>query len=149
VIGAPAWMAVDNATGAIAGTPPAPGQVSVFLLARNSAGVSGPALLTVSIAAAAGTPVITSSRTGNGTVGVPFIALPVLADPAATSFSAVGLPPGLVLEKIDATNWAIRGTPTTSGPFVAQVWGINAAGIGAAAEIKFQIATSITFGSSN
>jgi len=149
VIGAPAWMAVDNATGAIAGTPPAPGQVSVFLLARNSAGVSGPALLTVSIAAAAGTPVITSSRTGNGTVGVPFIALPVLADPAATSFSAVGLPPGLVLEKIDATNWAIRGTPTTSGPFVAQVWGINAAGIGAAAEVKFQIATSITFGSSN
>lgn len=148
VVGAPAWMTVNNSTGAIAGTPLVPGSVTVFLIARNSAGASSPRLLSISVAAAAGTPLITSSRTAAGTVGAGFAPYTVAASPAATSFIAVGLPPGLALTSSGAPAvWSITGTPTASGRFPVALAGTNAAGVGASVVIEITIAPSITFGS--
>ncbi len=148
LVGAPAWMTINNTSGAVAGTPTVPGTISIFLLARNSAGLSAPRLLTITIAAAAGTPLITSSRTASGTVNSPIAAYTVSASPAATSFIAVGLPPGLTLGSSGTPAvWTISGTPTASGRFPVAIAGTNAAGVGASVVVEFNIATSITFGS--
>ena len=140
--GAPAWM-LKTETGVINGTPTAPNSFSVSALARNSAGVSAPFALTVNVAPAKDTPVIVSSQTASGTVGVPFDNYTARSDPAATSYLASGLPPGLSL---NGTTGAITGTPTASGTFVVSVSGTNAKGQGGAVKVTLTIAPSITFG---
>ena len=141
VVGAPAWMSLNTSTGALAGTPTAPGSLIVFLLAANSAGMSGPQMFTVNIAPAANTPLITSSRTAAGTVGTAFVGYTITASPAATSFVATDLPPGLTLVGAN-----ISGTPSKSGPFPVTVFATNANGVGAPVVVLFTIAPNITFG---
>ena len=141
--GAPAWMLLKTETGVINGTPTAPTSFSVSALARNSAGVSAPFALTVNVAPAKDTPVIVSSQTASGTVGAPFVNYTARSDPAATSYLASGLPPGLSL---NGTTGAITGTPTASGTFVVSVSGTNAKGQGGAVKVTLTIAPSITFG---
>ena len=136
-------MLLKTETGVINGTPTAPNSFSVSALARNSAGVSAPFALTVNVAPAKDTPVIVSSQTASGTVGVPFDNYTARSDPAATSYLASGLPPGLSL---NGTTGAITGTPTASGTFVVSVSGTNAKGQGGAVKVTLTIAPSITFG---
>ncbi len=143
VFGAPAWMTLNTTTGAIAGTPTTPGLLPVFLLARNTAGASAPKLFTLAIAPSANTPLITSSRGTSGTVGTGFAAYTITAAPAATSFVAVGLPPGLSL---NGSTGVITGTPTASGVYPVGIYGSNASGQGAATVVVFTIEASVTFG---
>jgi hypothetical protein len=146
VVGAPAWMVTNTLSGEISGTPTAPGTVVVLLIATNSAGASSPKILTISVAPAANTPVITSSRTPSGKVGVAFPAYTITATPAApavTAFLATGLPPGLSL---DSTTGIISGTPTKSGDFPVTVSARNSNGVGAPTVIVVSIAANITFG---
>ncbi len=143
VIGAPAWMTVNSATGAIAGTPTAPTSLALLLRATNSAGTSAPGLFTVNIAAAPNTPLIGSSRTLTGKVGTLFTTYTVTATPAATSFLAIGLPLGLSL---NSATGDVTGTPTSSGTYIVKISGTNANGVGASVDVIFDIAASISFG---
>ncbi|MCE2862589.1 MAG: putative Ig domain-containing protein [Opitutaceae bacterium] len=141
--GAPAWMLLNTTTGVITGTPTAPGSFAVSAVARNAAGVSAPFPMTVNVAPAANTPVITSSQTASGTVGVPFVKYTIASNPQATSYLATGLPPGLSL---NGTLGEITGTPTASGTFPVSISGTNSNGQGATVKVTITISPSITFG---
>jgi hypothetical protein len=141
--GAPAWMLLNTTTGVITGTPTSPGSFAVSAVARNAAGVSAPFPMTVNVAPAANTPVITSSQTASGTVGVPFVKYTIASNPQATSYLATGLPPGLSLS---GTLGEITGTPTASGTFPVSIFGTNANGQGATVKVTITISPSITFG---
>ncbi|MEY4688203.1 MAG: hypothetical protein RIR76_2226, partial [Verrucomicrobiota bacterium] len=143
LIGAPAWMLLNTATGVVSGTPTAPGSIAVSAIARNAAGVSAPFPLTVNVAPAAGTPVIVSSQTASGTVGVAFVKYTIASDPPALSYLAAGLPPGLALAGVTGE---ITGTPTASGTFPVSISGTNAKGQGGTVKVTITIAPSITFG---
>ena len=142
VVAAPAWLALDTATGAMTGVPTAPGPVSVQLTATNAADTSSPATLELFISPAANTPVITSTRTATGTIGVAFSYTPVAA-PVATSYLASGLPGGLGL---NSATGAIGGTPNISGTFKVILTPANANGIGAPVTIVITILPNVTFG---
>ncbi len=144
VLGAPAWLTLNSTTGALTGTPTVPGQVQVQLIARNTAGASLPVALTINVAAAANTPVITSTRTSAGTTGAAFAGYQIEAtNTPIASYLAVGLPPGLTL---NTATGAITGTPTSSGVYPVVVSAANANGVGAAVVVTFTIARSVTFG---
>jgi hypothetical protein len=142
VVAAPAWLALDTATGAMTGVPTAPGPVSVQLTATNAADTSSPATLELFISPAANTPVITSTRTATGTIGVAFSYTPVAA-PVATSYLASGLPGGLGL---NSATGVIGGTPNISGTFKVILTPANANGIGAPVTIVITILPNVTFG---
>ncbi len=143
VIGAPAWMTVNSATGVIAGTPTTPGSLIVFFLAGNSAGMSSPRIVTFNFAAAPNTPLITSSHTAAGTVGAAFSGYTLTATNTPTGYLALGLPPGLTL---NPTTGAITGTPTSSGTYPVTVSASNATGPGTPITVTFTIARSVSFG---
>ena len=142
VVAAPAWLALDTTTGAMTGVPTAPGPLTVQMTATNAADTSSPATLDLFISPAANTPVITSSRTATGTIGVAFSYTPVAA-PAATSYLASGLPGGLGL---NSATGAIGGTPNISGAFKVILTPANANGIGAPVTIVITILPNVTFG---
>ena len=139
VLGAPVWMTVNGATGAITGVPTAPGDVTVQLVASNAIGSSSQVPLAVTIYPAANTPVITSPRTLPGTVGVAFTYTPTTL-PAATGFVALGLPGGL---SINATTGVISGTPTNSNvlniPCRVIITPSNGNGVGAPVTLQINI----------
>ena len=140
VSGGPAWLALNNTTGALTGVPNAPGPFTVQVTASNVAGTSIPAIVGVLISPAVGTPVITSTRTATGTVGSPFSYTPV-ADPAATSYVASGIPGGL---RFNSISGVIDGAPNISGSFKVILTPINAIGIGAPVTIDITIERNAT-----
>jgi len=119
----PAGLVLNATTGVITGTPTATGTTVVTLTATNGTG-SGSTTLTITIAAAAVAPIITSPTTAPATVGAPFTYTST-ATGAPTSYSATGLPTGLVL---NAGTGAITGTPTATGTFVVALTATNASG---------------------
>lgn len=137
---APAWMTVNTVGGLLSGTPTAPGTVAIRLAASNSAGSSNYVTLTITIAAAANTPVVTSSQTANGRVGQAF-SYDLVATLTPTSYLASGLPPGLTF---DTATGQIRGTPTTSGTFSVTVSGVNASGQGQPVTLTITILPSLS-----
>ena len=140
VLDTPVWMTLDPKTGLLAGTPTAPGKIKVQRIAKNSAGASTARELTIAIAAAPDTPVVTGLRDISGTVGQALVAFQVAATPTASSFIATSLPPGLKM----SAGGAITGTPTASGTFKIMLSGVNAKGIGTPVEITFTIAQSFS-----
>jgi hypothetical protein len=125
--GLPAGLSVNTTTGLISGTPTAAGSFNVTISATNSAG-TGSATLALTIAQTQQPPVITSSLTGSGTVGVAFN-YQITASNNPTSFNATGLPAGL---SVNTTTGLISGTPTTAGTFNVMISATNAAGTGTA-----------------
>ena len=139
VLGAPAWMTVNGQSGAIGGTPTTPGTFVVLLVASNSAGASNPAPLTLLIAAAANTPVVTSTRNASGTMSSAF-SYTIQASNTPTSYFASGLPAGLTL---NSTTGAITGTPSASGTYQVTISGNNANGAGQPVILTLTIAPNL------
>src|SRR5947208_3561264 len=88
--GLPAGLTVNTTTGLISGTPTTAGTYTVTISATNSGG-TGSATLTLTIKPA--TPVITSSLTATGQVGIAF-SYQITATNNPTSFNATGLAAG-------------------------------------------------------
>jgi uncharacterized repeat protein (TIGR03803 family) len=124
--GLPAGLTVSTATGLISGTPTAAGTKSVTLSATNAGG-TGTAVLTLTIAAPS-KPVITSSLTATGQLGVAF-SYQITASNVPTSFGATGLPAGLT---VNTTTGLISGTPTAAGTKSVTLSATNAGGTGTA-----------------
>jgi hypothetical protein len=127
LLNAPLWMTFNGATGLVSGTPTAPGTIQIAVAAANAAGTGSAKTVTVAVAPALNTPVITSSHSAFGTVGTAFGGYQITAAPAATTYSATGLPGGLTL---NAATGAISGTPTISGTFQVTLTASNANGAG-------------------
>ncbi|MBI2513889.1 MAG: immunoglobulin domain-containing protein [Opitutae bacterium] len=136
---APAWLSVNTGTGLLSGTPPGPGTIALRVGASNAGGSSTMVNVTVSIAAAPNTPVVTSSRSASGRVGQAF-SYDITASLTPTSYVVSGLPAGLT---VDTSNGQIRGTPTASGTFNVVVSGVNANGQGQPITIQVTISPSV------
>ncbi len=120
ISGAPAWLTVNSASGALSGEPTEPGVIQVTLVAANGAFASTPVMLTIDVAAADGAPIIVSSRATSGAVNGPLtyqIASNVPL-PNAITYAAQGLPSGLAL---NAATGAITGSPLASGTFLVRL----------------------------
>ena len=102
---------LDKTSGKISGKPSKHGEFEVTLTASNEDAVSNDFTLTLSVSPKAA-PIITSSRTVKGTTNGDF-GYEILAK-GATSFTAKGLPEGLMLDK---TSGKISGKPSKYGEF--------------------------------
>jgi Putative Ig domain len=127
--GLPAGLSVNTSTGVISGTPAAGTDAgspyNVTISATNSGG-TGSATLTLTINPAK--PVITSSLTATGQVGIAF-SYQITATNNPTSYNATGLPAGL---SVNTSTGLISGTPATAGTYTVTISATNAGGTGSA-----------------
>ena len=148
----PPGLSLNPATGVISGVPQAAGTFLVPISAANAAG-TGNAILTIQIPLAA--PVPQGALTVSGAVNSSFSYTVGLVNssqsyesyyylfystavPDAPAFAAVGLPPGLSLNR---TTGQITGTPAQAGSFPVTLSASNRAGSGTAV-VTFVIAAT-------
>jgi uncharacterized repeat protein (TIGR03803 family) len=124
--GLPPGLSVDPSLGIISGTPTATGSFSATISAINLGG-TGSAPLSI-ILQAPPQPMVSSTLSATGTGDFPF-SYQILGTENPTSFSAMGLPSGLVL---DSTTGLITGNPLVAGSFSATIDAINLGGTGSA-----------------
>ncbi|HWX21832.1 MAG TPA: putative Ig domain-containing protein [Candidatus Binatia bacterium] len=109
------------ANGVISGTPSIAGSCNILLVGTNASGAGyGNLALTVKLPL----PVFTSSATADGVVNTPFL-YTLQAANVSTSFSAINLPPGFVLNSLTG---AITNTPTSAGTNTVIVIANNSTG---------------------
>jgi large repetitive protein len=133
----PGNLSLNSATGQITGTPTSASAtpINVGLSATTSAGQTGTATLILTINAP--TPIITSAASEPAMVGTPFN-YTITANPAAASFGAASLPPGLSL-----VGAVISGTPTASGTFPITLSAINSTGQTGTATLVLTISPAV------
>jgi len=114
-----------NADGVISGTPAAIGTVEFTVKATNNVG-SNTKKLTITIAAEATSPVITTTTLPNGAIGTAYNATLTATGtaPITWTIETGNLPNGLTLN----TNGIISGTPAAEGAFTFTVKATNGAG---------------------
>ena len=118
--GGAAASAIVSSTQAVTTVPEGAETGPITLVSQNGS-VSTATGFTVTLPAA---PVITSALTASGAAGSAF-SYQITASNSPTSFSADGLPEGLVL---DSTTGAITGTPLQSGTFTVTLDATNDTG---------------------
>jgi PKD repeat protein len=121
--GLPAGLSINTSTGVISGTATAAGTSNVTISATNAGG-TGNATLVLTISPPV--PVISSSLTASGTVGVAFT-YTITATNSPTSYGAAGLPAGL---SVNTSTGIISGTPTATGTSSVTISATNAGGTG-------------------
>lgn len=131
----PDFLEVDTTTGHVGGTPFAPGTFRFIASAFNEAGQGFPVTVTINVAAAPGTPVITPMTAPAARVGEPF-SLQLSANQNPDFFDADSLPYGL---NLDPETGLITGTPLVPGVTEISVWAVNSTGIGGARIITLDI----------
>ena len=109
-----------SAAGILSGTPTTAGTYPVTVTASN--GTAPNATQTFSITIAQPPPTIISAPPPNGTLGVAYSF--AYSSTGSPTFSATGLPPGLILSSAGV----ISGTPTTLGTFTGTVTASNGTG---------------------
>jgi autotransporter-associated beta strand protein len=111
--------------GLITGTPTTAGPLNVALSVSNAAGVTGSGNLLITVAAApTSAPVITSSPSASGNVGVAF-SYQITASNTPRSYAAANLPTGL---NLNTATGLISGIPTTVGDTTVTLTAENPAG---------------------
>jgi PKD repeat protein len=133
----PPGLAIDPATGVISGVPTQAGEYSseLFSCVGFAPGIVaiGTAVVTFYVTdpvlpLPAAAPVVNSAAGAKGSVGSQF-SYSIKAAPAATTYSATGVPPGLNLNPVSGS---ISGFPTVDGNYPVVVSASNAAGTGSA-----------------
>ena len=119
----PAGLTLNATSGAITGTPAAAGNATVTLSVSNTAGTANQVL---SFTILPPVPVINSTNTSHGKIGLPY-SHQVAATPTPTRYTASGLPPGLTL---NTTTGLISGIPALLGTYTLRISAINANGTG-------------------
>ena len=122
--GLPTGLTLDSPNGIISGTPLAVGTSTVMLGATNANG-TGTGTLTLSVTLPP-PPVITSATSVTALLGTSFSYV-ILATNIPSSFTAVGLPAGLI-----TSNGNISGTPSALGVSSVSLTATNAGGTGSA-----------------
>jgi autotransporter-associated beta strand protein len=114
-----------NTGGLITGTPTTAGPLNVALSVSNAAGVTGSGNLLITVAAApTSAPVITSSPSASGNVGLAF-SYQIAASNTPRSYAAANLPAGL---NLNTTTGLISGFPTAVGDTTVTLTAENPAG---------------------
>ena len=139
--GLPDGVALNAATGLIAGTPAATGTFTVLLNATNDVGTSAPRTLALTIRASLAAPQITSTNAAAATANAPF-SYQIRGTNTPTSYDATDRPAWLA---IDTATGILSGTPPLPGTFSATLVATNAAGTGA--PVKLTITATPAAGS--
>jgi len=134
--GFPSGVAINPSTGQISGTPSESGSFTANLTCSNSSGATGSGTLTITIAPApTSVPVIGSSPTASGNVGVDF-SYQITASNTPRSYAATTLPAGLSL---NTTTGLISGIPTTVGDTTVTLTAENPAGTSVPQDLTISI----------
>jgi hypothetical protein len=144
ITGLPSGLSANGTTGVISGTPLAAGTSSVSISANNAGGTGAAITLTLTVAAPATAPVITSATTASSPVNTAFN-YTIAATNTPTSFAASGLPLGLSLDTITG---AISGTPTVAGVYTIAMTATNAGGTSATVNLTLTVGSLASITSS-
>jgi hypothetical protein len=119
--GLPSGLAIDTVTGLISGIPQNTGTSTATITASN---VGGSGALHLSLIIGEPLPVINSSHTLAGIIGIPF-SYTISATNSPNAFYASGLPSTLSLDQISGR---ITGKPNETGTFPLLISAINSGG---------------------
>jgi hypothetical protein len=136
----PVWLAFNPLTGALSGTPTAPGDSKFSVSAYNALGQGQNQQFVIHIAAAAGTPVVVPpSAAFTGRVGTP-LTVSISASGSVDFFDATALPFGIAL---NSRSGVFSGSPVEPGTFKVNLWGVNAQGTGEPVVVTFAIQPAV------
>ncbi|WP_438480139.1 putative Ig domain-containing protein [Oleiharenicola lentus] len=133
----PNGLSINATSGTFSGTPTQSGVFAGVVSLTEGANVNN-FTYSLTIAAALGTPQITSSLTALGAVGSEFVSI-VTASNSPTSFNVGALPAGL---SFNSSSAQIVGTPTTAGTYPVSLSANNASGTGASVTLSITIEPS-------
>lgn len=131
----PDFLFGDPIAGTFSGEPHTPGVFSFQTSAINHFGEGNAVTVTLEIAPALGTPVLSSPPVPVFYVGEPF-SFELSASTDVAFFDSSGLPFGF---QLDSNTGIIHGTPLQVGVDDVEVWGVNASGQGASLNLTFHV----------
>ena len=152
----PDGLAIDSATGVISGTPRTAAAQMVAVTVTDGTGASSPTVTTTWTVTAPGDgDTVTIPNPGNqsGTLGTPVPRLLIQGTDSAAgqtlSYSAAGLPPGLIVGNAIDTSGAvvaggIFGTPIALGTYTVTVTATDTAGYKASTRFNWTITDDCT-----